>query len=64
MTRDLRRWLIARFAALAVGLVLLAVTQHAAATVASYLVLIVGELLERTLFFAAATADRMPGSLR
>jgi formate dehydrogenase iron-sulfur subunit len=64
MTRDLRRWLIARFAALAVGLVLLAAAPHAVATVASCLVLIAGELLERTLFFAAATADRMPGSLR
>jgi DMSO reductase anchor subunit len=62
MTRDLRHWVIARFAALAVGLVLLAVAQHAAATVASYLVLIAGELLERTLFFAAATTDRMPGA--
>jgi Fe-S-cluster-containing dehydrogenase component/DMSO reductase anchor subunit len=61
MTRDLRHWLIARFAALAVGLVLLA-SQNVAATVASYLVLIAGELLERTLFFAAATTDRMPGA--
>jgi DMSO reductase anchor subunit len=44
--------------------VLLAAAPHAVATVASCLVLIAGELLERTLFFAAATADRMPGSLR
>jgi formate dehydrogenase iron-sulfur subunit len=64
MTRDLRRWLIARFAALAVGVVLLAIAQGAAATVACYLALVAGELLERTLFFAAATADRMPGAFR
>jgi DMSO reductase anchor subunit len=64
MTRDLRRWLIARFAALAVGLVLLVAADHAAALVASYLALIAGELLERTLFFAAVTAARMPGAFR
>jgi DMSO reductase anchor subunit len=64
MTRDLRHWLIARLAALAVGLVLLTVAQGVVATVACYLALVAGELLERTLFFAAATADRMPGAFR
>ncbi|HEX3757526.1 MAG TPA: DmsC/YnfH family molybdoenzyme membrane anchor subunit [Kofleriaceae bacterium] len=64
MTRDLRRWLIARFAALAVGLVVLVTAQHAAAIAAGALVLVAGELLERTVFFAAATAHRMPGGFR
>jgi len=64
MTGELWRWLVARFVALAVGLAMLAVPHSAAATVVSCLVLIAGELLERTLFFAAVTADRMPGAFR
>jgi DMSO reductase anchor subunit/ferredoxin len=65
LTRDLRGWLIARLAALVVGGIALPLGNlrgdHFAATVASFALVLCGELLERTLFFAAASSDRMPG---
>ena len=68
MTRDLRRWLVARLAALAVGGLALPVlalhTAHAAPRIASFALLVCGELLERTLFFAAASSHGMPGAFR
>jgi Fe-S-cluster-containing dehydrogenase component/DMSO reductase anchor subunit len=67
LTRDLRRWLIARFAALIAGGVALPLADpHGAlaATLASLVLLLAGELLERTLFFAAASSQGMPGAFR
>jgi Fe-S-cluster-containing dehydrogenase component/DMSO reductase anchor subunit len=68
MTRDLHGWTIARFVALAAGgIALPAANAHTGSigiAVASLVVLLAGELLERTLFFAAASAPRMPGAMR
>jgi formate dehydrogenase iron-sulfur subunit len=68
MTTDLRRWLIGRFAALAVGGVALPLAnvhgERAVATIASFALLLCGELLERTVFFAAASSHRMPGTFK
>jgi Fe-S-cluster-containing dehydrogenase component/DMSO reductase anchor subunit len=76
MKGDLARYTAARFLAGAIGGVLLpllvrADAAAATATVtwapplvaASLVLLLAGELLERTLFFAAATSPRMPGTL-
>jgi len=65
LTRDLRRWLIARFAALIAGGIALPLADPRgalAATLASLGLVLAGELLERTLFFAAASSHRMPGA--
>ncbi len=63
---DLRRWTLARFIALGVGgiLVPLVTTTTLATAVASLVLLLLGELLERTLFFAAASAPGMPKGVR
>ena len=58
MARLLPSWTIARFAAAGLGALLLGMAPWGAAAV-----LLVGELLERLLFFRAVTAPRMPGML-
>jgi DMSO reductase anchor subunit len=68
MTRDLARHTLARFAALAMGGMLLPLgcmsqAPELACAVASFALLVVAELLERTLFFAAASSPGMPGGL-
>jgi Fe-S-cluster-containing dehydrogenase component/DMSO reductase anchor subunit len=71
MKGDLAKYTLARFLAGGVGGVLLplllrgaAGATSASAIAAASLVLLLGaELLERTLFFAAVTAPRMPGGL-
>jgi Fe-S-cluster-containing dehydrogenase component/DMSO reductase anchor subunit len=61
LTTDLRRWTFARYYALAAGgLVLPSASPSPAAAIASLALLVIGELLERTLFFAAASAPGMP----
>jgi len=63
LTTDLRHWTVARFAALAVGGAVAAANASEpsrALSIASLGVLVIGELLERTLFFAAASAPGMP----
>jgi DMSO reductase anchor subunit len=67
LTADLWRYTLARYLLLAVGLGL-SLTQrpgHTSAPLAAValLLLAAGELLERTLFFAAATSRAMPGGL-
>jgi DMSO reductase anchor subunit len=69
MTRDLRTYTIARFVALVVGGTMLPFCHvvsgagELALAVASLALLVVGELLERTLFFAAAAPPGMPGGV-
>ncbi|MBL9020127.1 MAG: dimethyl sulfoxide reductase anchor subunit [Myxococcales bacterium] len=69
MTRDLRRWTVARFVALATGgialpLALAAGHRSLGVAIASLVLLLIGELAERALFFAAASAPGMPKGLR
>ena len=69
MHRDLARYTTARFAACIAGglaLPLVGVTAPAGAlalAVASLVFLVAGELLERTLFFAASASPGMPGGV-
>jgi Fe-S-cluster-containing dehydrogenase component/DMSO reductase anchor subunit len=68
MTRDLARYTTARFALLAVGGVLLPLGNGQGAASpwlagASFVLLVAGELLERTLFFAASSSPGMPGGV-
>jgi DMSO reductase anchor subunit len=65
MTGDLARHTTARFAALTMGGVLLplALVWPMPCAVASFALLVIAELLERALFFAAASAPGMPGGL-
>jgi Fe-S-cluster-containing dehydrogenase component/DMSO reductase anchor subunit len=68
MTGDLARLTTARFAALAIGGVLLPLgcfspVPQIGFAAASFALLVVAELLERTLFFAAASSPGMPGGL-
>jgi DMSO reductase anchor subunit len=66
MTRDLRGWTAIRFAALALGGIALPLATADGGPVtatASLVLLLVGELCERTLFFAAASAPGMPKGL-
>jgi Fe-S-cluster-containing dehydrogenase component/DMSO reductase anchor subunit len=69
MTRDLRRYTIARFAALIAGGVLLPLCPPGdgygalALAAASLVLLALGEFLERTLFFAAVASPGMPGGV-
>jgi Fe-S-cluster-containing dehydrogenase component/DMSO reductase anchor subunit len=69
MTRDLRAYTVARFAALVVGGTLMPLCHVADGSIAlalaatSLVLLAVGELLERTLFFAAAASPGMPGGV-
>jgi len=69
MTRDLRVWTAVRFLALAVGgigLPLAAAAGHHSLglAIASLALLLAGELCERVMFFAAASAPGMPKGLR
>jgi Fe-S-cluster-containing dehydrogenase component/DMSO reductase anchor subunit len=69
LVRDLRRWTFARFVALAIGGIVLPVASALggpsnAHVGASLVLLVIGELLERTLFFAAASAPGMPKGVR
>jgi formate dehydrogenase iron-sulfur subunit len=66
LTHDLRRWSIARIAALVLGGILLpsAGPPSFARAVVSLGLLVAGELLERTLFFAAASSPGMPKGVR
>jgi DMSO reductase anchor subunit len=69
MTRDLRSYTIARFVALVVGGAILPLCHVAASAgalglaVASLALLVLGELLERKLFFAAVAPPGMPGGV-
>ncbi|HEY5947967.1 MAG TPA: DmsC/YnfH family molybdoenzyme membrane anchor subunit [Kofleriaceae bacterium] len=63
---DLRRWSVARIAALLLGGVLLPLVGQPslARAIASLALLLIGELLERMLFFAASSAPGMPKGAR
>jgi Fe-S-cluster-containing dehydrogenase component/DMSO reductase anchor subunit len=65
---DLRGWTGARFVAIAVGGILLPLSYlqspSRGVAIASLALLVIGELLERTLFFAASSSQGMPGSVR
>jgi Fe-S-cluster-containing dehydrogenase component/DMSO reductase anchor subunit len=65
---DLRGWSVARFAALALGGIALPLANAQRGSlglaIASLVVLAVGELAERTLFFAASSSPGMPGAVR
>jgi Fe-S-cluster-containing dehydrogenase component/DMSO reductase anchor subunit len=65
---DLRAWTAARFAAIAIGGILLPLAYIQAPSpglaVTSLALLLAGELLERTLFFAASSSQGMPGGVR
>jgi formate dehydrogenase iron-sulfur subunit len=65
---DLRGWSVARFAALALGGIALPLANASRGSlglaIASLVVLALGELAERTLFFAASSSPGMPGALR
>jgi formate dehydrogenase iron-sulfur subunit len=66
LVRDLRGLTVARFAALAVGGVVLPLASASpsslGAAIASLVLLLAGELVERTQFFAAASSPTMPGA--
>ncbi|HEY5921571.1 MAG TPA: DmsC/YnfH family molybdoenzyme membrane anchor subunit [Kofleriaceae bacterium] len=66
LVHDLRRWSIARVIALVLGgiVIPLAGDHTLAFAIASLALLVIGELLERTLFFAAASAPGMPKGQR
>ncbi|HEX5060203.1 MAG TPA: DmsC/YnfH family molybdoenzyme membrane anchor subunit [Kofleriaceae bacterium] len=66
LVRDLRRWSIPRVAALIAGGILLPLAGEPTLVpaIASFVLLVIGELLERTLFFAAASAPGMPKGVR
>jgi DMSO reductase anchor subunit len=68
MRNDLRSYTLTRFAAGLAGGVALPLLARAGASVtraaAVFVLLVAGELLERTLFFAAASSPGMPGGLR
>lgn len=62
---DLRNWTVARFAAITLGGILLPLAQSSLGlSIASLVLLVIGEFLERTLFFAASSARGMPGGVR
>jgi Fe-S-cluster-containing dehydrogenase component/DMSO reductase anchor subunit len=68
MTGDLARHTVARFAALAAGGLLLPLgcispVPQVAFAAASFALIVLAELLERALFFAAASSPGMPGAL-
>jgi formate dehydrogenase iron-sulfur subunit len=67
LRHDLRAWTVARLAAIALGgiaLPLANVHGSLALAIASFALLVIGELCERTLFFAAASSPGMPGAVR
>lgn len=63
---DLRRWSIARVTVLVLGGIAIPLVAKGslASAIASLVLLLIGELLERTLFFAAASAPGMPKGVR
>jgi DMSO reductase anchor subunit len=65
---DLRGWSVARFVAIALGGVALPLANAQRGSlglaIASLVVLALGELAERTLFFAASSSPGMPGAVR
>jgi DMSO reductase anchor subunit len=68
MTGDLRKYTTGRFATLVVGGVLLPLWNgfggaSPGTVIASLVLVVASELLERTLFFAAVTSRSMPGGL-
>jgi formate dehydrogenase iron-sulfur subunit len=64
LTRDLRHWMFARGVALGSGGIVIATANayqpSLGLAIASLVLLLIGELLERTLFFAAAATPGMP----
>jgi DMSO reductase anchor subunit len=66
LVNDLRRWSIGRIAALVLGGIVLPIAGPPSLTraVISLGLLVTGELLERTLFFAAASSPGMPKGVR
>jgi len=65
---DLRAWSVLRFAAIALGGIALPLANAAHGSlglaIASLALLAIGELVERTLFFAASSSPGMPGAVR
>ena len=65
---DLRTWAIARFIAIAIGGVVLPLATATGGSIVlaifSLAALVTGEVLERTLFFAASSSPGMPGGVR
>ncbi len=67
MKNDLRSWSIGRFVAIAAGGIIIPALNTRGSiglAITSLALLLIGELLERTLFFAAVSSPRMPGSVR
>lgn len=66
LANDLRHWTQLRFVAIGFGgIVIPLVTEPSlASAIVSFVLLVIGELLERTLFFAAASAPGMPKGVR
>jgi Fe-S-cluster-containing dehydrogenase component/DMSO reductase anchor subunit len=68
MANDLALWSTARFVAIAIGGIALPIANldrgSLGLAIASLATLVVGELLERTLFFAASSSPGMPGGVR
>jgi formate dehydrogenase iron-sulfur subunit len=66
LVNDLRHWSVARVLALVLGGIVLpsAGAPSLPRAVISLLLLVIGELLERTLFFAAASSPGMPKGVR
>jgi DMSO reductase anchor subunit len=65
---DLRRWSVARFVAIGLGGIALPLANAQRSSlglaIASLVALAIGELAERTLFFAASSSPGMPGAVR
>ncbi|MBA3460325.1 MAG: dimethyl sulfoxide reductase anchor subunit [Deltaproteobacteria bacterium] len=68
MTTDLRNWAMIRFCALGLGGIMLPLTATSDPSleiaIASLALLVIGELCERVMFFAAASSPGMPKGLR
>lgn len=66
LANDLRHWTQARFVAIAFGGIVIPLVAQPSlgSAIASFVLLVLGELLERTLFFAAASAPGMPKGVR
>jgi Fe-S-cluster-containing dehydrogenase component/DMSO reductase anchor subunit len=67
MRDDLRSYTVARFAASLAGVALVLLGRGSSSMAwagVAFILLVGGELLERTLFFAAASSPGMPGGLR
>jgi DMSO reductase anchor subunit len=66
LAHDLRHWTQLRFVAIAFGGIVIPLVAQPSlgSAIASFVLLVIGELLERTLFFAAASAPGMPKGVR